>query len=148
MATKGVKQLTPAHISWLTDWIIDHKDVPSYRDICYALHARWGIRREPDVIRKREDVRRAIAARKKAEKERRAPPSRRPTARRMEQLERQVQRLSAQVTSLEAERDALIERNLRLVYAMKANQIPETRIERPLTAVNRDPTELQTKRKS
>lgn len=146
MATKGVKQLREKQIAWLTDWILARKDVPTYRDICAALEARWGIQRDPDVIRKRKEVQRALDARKKAEKENRPSPSRRPTARRMEQLEGQVQRLSAQVAALEAERDALVERNLMLVNAMKANQLPESRIERPLGPINRDPTELQTRR--
>jgi predicted nucleic acid-binding Zn-ribbon protein len=146
MATKGVKQLRGAHITWLTDWILGAKNVPSYRDICDALEARWGIQREPDVIRKRAEVQRALDARKTAEKNKRPSHSKRPTARRMDQLESQVQRLAAEVAALEAERDALVERNLALVNAMKANRIPENKIVRSLSGINRDPTELQTRR--
>lgn len=146
MATKGVKQLRDKHVTWLTDWILSSKDVPSYREICDALEARWGIQRDPDVIRKRPEVQRALSARKTAEKSNRPVQSKRPTTRRMEQLENQVARLDAEVAALKAERDALVERNLALINAMKANQIPEHRIERPLGVINRDPTVLQTRR--
>lgn len=145
MATRGVKQLQVQHLDWLSDWIIGRKITPSYSDICEALEARWGVRRAPDVIRKRKEVQRALSARKEAERNKRQSPRLRPTARRMEQLESQVERLTAENAALRSERDAVIERNLMLVNAMKAHQVPESRIERPLGPINRDPTKLQTR---
>ncbi len=147
MAIKGAKHLSSQHIDWLLSWITNQSDQPSYREVCSALEKRWGIERDPDTIRRRKEIKRVMDAKKTAAKQQPASKSDKPTQRRLNQLSAEVQRLRTQVIQVTAERDELLERNLRYLNAMKVSQVPEQRWERPLAPVNRDPTELPSRNK-
>ncbi len=147
MATKGAKHLSPQHIDWLLIWITNQSGQPSYREVCSALEKRWGIKRDPDTIRRRKEIKRVMDAKKTAAKQQPASQSDKPTQRRLNQLNSEVQRLRTEIIRVTAERDELLERNLRYLNAMKVSQVPEQRWERPLAPVNRDPTELPSRSK-
>lgn len=142
------KHMSPDQIDWITNWILSRTSVPSLAEICDALLSRFGVRRDPDSIRHRAEIKRALTARREAAKADRTPSSRRPTSRRMAQLEAEIVRLTAEVLDLQQQRDAVIEKNLQMINAMKSLSIPERQMLRPLAPVNRDRTELPGKGKA
>ncbi|WP_072706942.1 hypothetical protein [Donghicola eburneus] len=146
-APRPSKHLKSEQIAWITDWILNQPSVPSLADICEALLSRFAIQRSPDSIRHRPEIKRALTARREAEKSGRTSTAPRLTSRRMAQLEQKIVRLSAEVLDLQEQRDALIESNLRMTNAMKAHGIPARQMERPLAPVNRDRTELPKRNK-
>lgn len=141
------KHMSPEQVDWIANWILNRHSVPTLADICDVLLSRFGVRRDPDSIRHRAEIKRALNARREARKANRTPASRRPTSRRMSQLEGEIVRLNAEVLDVQQQRDALIEKNLRMIHAMKALNIPERQMERHLAPVNRDRTELPKKGK-
>lgn len=143
---RGSTHLSDDQISWVVDWILSQNETPSLKDVCQTLLRRFGIERQPDTIRKRPEIKHAIETLRSRGPIDGVRTKLRPTSRKFEQLTRERDRLLIQVERLRTENGELIERNLRLVNAMKARQVPAISVERPLGIIDRAPTELPSRR--
>lgn len=143
---RGSTHLSNDQISLIVEWILSQHETPSLQDVCRTLLRRFGIERQPDTIRKRPEIKHALETHRSRERIDGVRTKLRPTSRKFEQLKRERDRLLMQVETLQAENSALIERNLSLVNAMKARQVPASSLERPLGIIDRAPTELPSRR--
>jgi hypothetical protein len=138
------RHLTVGEVRLAADWVLNQGAVPSWDEVRRFVLREFGVDRVVEALRRVPELKAARDARAAAPARRpvRTP---RPTARRLDALESEIQRLGAEVCRLEAENAALFERNLRLVNGARVRQIPERELDRELTPVNRSPTRLPTR---
>lgn len=138
-ARKGSRHLTLTELAETVKWIMDRPETPSWPEIAAHVARKHGVERSTEALRRRKELKEARSERKK----RVAPQSKkrgRPTTRRLKSRDAEIARLREEIERGRAERAELIERNLRLINAMRIRNMPEERMERPLAALNRDPT--------
>mgnify|MGYP003564458559 CR=1 FL=1 len=141
------RHLSAADIALTAEWIMDQPDSPSWSEVRKFVLKELGIDRTVEALRRVPDLKKARTARAEAPKVRKRSTAASPTTRKIEALEAHISRLESEIHRLEAENAVLFERNLRLRNGARVHQIPEGDLDRPLVAVNRNPTNLS-KRKA
>lgn len=138
-AKKGSRHLTATELSETAEWILARSEVPSWPEIAAHVARKHGVDRSTEALRRREELKSARDARKRAVA---ASPRKRgrPTTRQIKSRDAEIAVLKAEIAQLTAERDAAIDRNFKLLNAMRVRNIPEQRMERPLSPLNRDST--------
>ncbi len=151
MAGRSTRHLTPREINHLIDWILERPSSPTWQDVASYASAAFGVIRQAEAVRRRKELKTAMDARKTVDE--RTPETgnvterQKPTARRLNALEEENRRLRAENALLQKQLTDVLDRNIRLVNAMRLRMIPESQIEEPLPPINREPTVLSTKQK-
>lgn len=135
------RHMSPTEIALTVDWIMDQPDVPSWQEVRTFVLKEFSIDRTVEAIRRVSDLKQARTARAAAPKFRKSPGAR-PTTRKINALQKHIDRLEGEVQRLQQENIELFERNLRLINGARVRQIPEGELERPLAPINRNPTNL------
>lgn len=141
------RHLTAREILATVDWIMRQSDVPSWGEIRGHVLREFAIDRTVEALRRNVELKQAREARALAPKAR-AVVGARPTTRKINALQAEIDRLTAEILLLGEKNRALLQRNLRLINGARVHQIPEADLDRPLTPVNRNPTNLSKQRKS
>lgn len=138
-ARKGTRHLTSIELQETAEWILARPEVPSWPEIAAHVERKHGVTRATEALRRRAPLKDARDQRKRmvAVQARQRKP---PTTRRINARDAEIQRLRAEIEGLRAQRDELLERNLRLVNTMRIRNIPEDRADRKLSPIDRDPT--------
>lgn len=140
------RHLSPREILVTVDWIMHQPDVPSWAEVSAFVRREFGIDRAVEAIRRNPDLKAAREARETAPKARKIVDPR-PTTRKINALEAEIARLTAEIHLLQAQNRTLVQRNLRLINGARVHQIPEADLDRPLVPVNRNPTNLPQRRR-
>ena len=140
------RHLSPREILATVDWIMRQPDVPSWGEVRAYVLREFGIDRSVEALRRNAELKRAREARAAAAQTRRILGPR-PTTRKINALQAEIERLTAEVHLLEEKNRALLQRNLRLINGARVHRISEADLDRPLTPVNRNPTNLPQRRK-
>lgn len=141
------RHLTAREILTTVDWIMRQSDVPSWGEVREHMLKEFGIDRTVEALRRNAELKQAREARALAPKARPIVGAR-PTTRKINALQAEIERLAAEILLLEEKNRALLQRNLRLINGARVHRIPEADLDRPLTPVNRNPTNLPKQRKT
>lgn len=139
------RHMTPAEIALTADWIMAQPDLPSWPEVRTFVLQSMAIDRTVEAIRRIPSLKAARLARAEVPRARSSPLAR-PTTRKIDALQAHIDRLEVEVRRLEAENAELLLRNLRLINGARVHQIPEADLDRPFAPINRNPTNLRTRR--
>lgn len=139
------RHLSPAEIAIAADWIMTRPDLPSWSEVRGFVLKEFGIDRTVEALRRVPDLKKARTARAEAPRVKKTVGPR-PTTRKINTLQNHIDRLEVEIHRLQSENRDLLERNLRLINGARVHQIPETHLDRPLSPVNRSPTNLPQRR--
>lgn len=129
------RHMTPEEVVQTAEWIVAEPEVPSWEAV--RRHVLWTF----DVDRTTEALRRNAELQRARRLPKPAPTHEPPSPVRTKGLHNQVIRLRLEVERLEHRNQALFERNLRLINALRALNVPEERMERPIPIAHREGSE-------
>ena len=142
---KQKRHMSPAEITLSANWIIAQSDLPSWSEVRSHVLREYGIDRTVEALRRITCLKKARDSRANVKTSRRAAGAR-PTTRKLNILQKHIDRLEAENQLLQNENIELIERNFRLTNGARVHQIPEADLDRTLAPMNRNPTELPSRR--
>ena len=129
------RHMTSEEIVRTAEWIAAQPDIPSWEAVRSHVPRSFDVDRTTEALRRNAELQRARRLPKPA------PLREQPSPIRTKGLQDQVIRLRLEVERLEQRNLALFERNLRLINALRAHNIPEERMERPIPIAHREGSE-------
>jgi hypothetical protein len=129
------RHLTAEEIRQTAEWIATEPTVPSWEAVREYVLRSHNVDRTIEALRKNP---RLQCARRLP---RRTSPRPRRSPIRPKDLQAKVTRLELRVAELEDQNQALFERNLRLINALRARNIPEEKFDRPIPIAHRQASE-------
>lgn len=136
MAKKTARHLSDKEIEIVCEWIKSQTYKPKWDEAVSIIRDLFGIERTLQSVMKNAAFKVAMAARKKVALKR--PTIGKPTTKKIENLEQEIDRLRVEIEELKSMNELLVQERIEIINFLKSRRIPEDQFKRVLAPINRN----------